>query len=97
MLSALAAEYSIVQDTFEQASEVLGYNLWQLISTGPIETLNQTNYTQPAMLAAGIAVWRVWQQVTKIQPDYLAGHSLGEYTALVAAGALSFDQLHYWQ
>ena len=92
MLSALASEYSIVQDTFEQASEVLGYDLWQLISTGPVETLNQTSYTQPAMLAAGIAVWRVWQQVTAIQPDYLAGHSLGEYTALVAAGSLSFEQ-----
>jgi len=90
MLSQLAIEYTQVQQTFSEASDVLGYNLWDLVSNGPTEDLNQTDRTQPAMLAAGIAVWRVWQSITGIQPSYLAGHSLGEYTALVAAGALGF-------
>lgn len=90
MLDQLASEYPLVQQTFSEASEVLGYDLWSLVTLGPETALNQTERTQPAMLAAGIAVWRVWQSLTNIQPDYLAGHSLGEYTALVASGALSF-------
>ncbi|MFT7235444.1 MAG: [acyl-carrier-protein] S-malonyltransferase [Methylophagaceae bacterium] len=90
MLDQLASEYPLVQQTFAEASEVLGYDLWSLVAVGPETALNQTERTQPAMLAAGIAVWRVWQSLTNIQPDYLAGHSLGEYTALVASGALSF-------
>jgi [acyl-carrier-protein] S-malonyltransferase len=90
MLDQLATEYPLVQETFAEASEVLGYDLWDLVTSGPEATLNQTERTQPAMLAAGIAVWRVWQSLTNIQPDYLAGHSLGEYSALVASGALSF-------
>lgn len=90
MLDQLATEYPLVQETFAEASEVLGYDLWDLVTSGPAAALNQTERTQPAMLAAGIAVWRVWQSLTNIQPDYLAGHSLGEYSALVASGALSF-------
>lgn len=90
MLSLLATEFPHVQSTFSEASDVLGYDLWRLVSDGPAELLNQTDRTQPAMLAAGIAVWRSWQSVTDIQPSFLAGHSLGEYTALVAAGAMQF-------
>jgi len=90
MLTALAAEFPQVEQVFAEASAVLGYDLWQLVSTGPIEDLNQTDRTQPAMLAAGIAVWRCWQSQTDIKPKYFAGHSLGEYTALVASGALDF-------
>jgi len=90
MLSELATHFPIVQETFKQASDVLGYDLWDIVSNGPAEKLNQTDITQPAMLAAGIAVWRCWQQTSDIKPDYLAGHSLGEYTALVAAGAIEF-------
>lgn len=90
MLADLAAQYSIVNDTFQQASDALGYDLWQLVSAGPEEQLNQTDRTQPAMLTAGMAVWRVWQANSQFKPDYFAGHSLGEYTALVAAGAIDF-------
>ena len=90
MLDQLATEYQLVQETFIEASDALGYDIWELVTSGPDVALNQTERTQPAMLAAGIAVWRVWQSLTNIHPGYLAGHSLGEYTALVAAGALSF-------
>ena len=90
MLDQLATEYPLVQETFIEASDALGYDMWDLVTSGPDVALNQTERTQPAMLAAGMAVWRVWQSLTNIQPGYLAGHSLGEYTALVAAGALSF-------
>lgn len=91
MLDQLATEYAQVEETFAEASEALGYDLWQLVTSGSKEDLNQTERTQPAMLAAGIAVWRVWQSLTNIQPHYLAGHSLGEYSALVASGVLSFQ------
>lgn len=90
MLADLASAHNIVGDTFQEASDALGYDLWQLVSEGPEEQLNQTDRTQPAMLTAGIAVWRVWQSLSAIKPDYFAGHSLGEYTALVAADALDF-------
>ncbi|PHS69012.1 MAG: [acyl-carrier-protein] S-malonyltransferase [Methylophaga sp.] len=90
MLSELATTFPQVEETFSQASAVLGYDLWQLVSNGPVEQLNQTDKTQPAMLVAGIAVWRCWQQTTDIKPDYFVGHSLGEYTALVASGSLDF-------
>lgn len=91
MLSEIAAEYSLVKQTFQEASDALGYDVWNLISNGPDELLNQTDRTQPAMLTAGIAMWRVWQSVSDIRPDYFAGHSLGEYTALVAAEAIGFS------
>ncbi|MGB5305003.1 MAG: ACP S-malonyltransferase [Gammaproteobacteria bacterium] len=90
MLSALAGTSGQVTETFAQAGEVLGYDLWQLVQDGPEDALNQTDRTQPAMLAAGVAVWRVWQASGGATPAILAGHSLGEYTALVCAGALEF-------
>lgn len=90
MLSQLATDFPHVQATFAEASDTLHYDLWNLVTDGSVESLNETHRTQPAMLAAGIAVWRSWQSISDIQPSYLAGHSLGEYTALVAAGALDF-------
>lgn len=90
MLADLAASFPVVEQTFAEASEALGYDLWQLVQNGPEADLNQTDKTQPAMLAAGIAVWRVWQSQNSFQPAFLAGHSLGEYSALVAAGAIEF-------
>lgn len=88
MLADFSTE-SIVKQTFEQASDALGYDLWQLVSEGPVEELNKTHRTQPALLAASIALWRLWQKNAPL-PEILAGHSLGEYSALVASGALDF-------
>ncbi|MBB6092095.1 [acyl-carrier-protein] S-malonyltransferase [Povalibacter uvarum] len=90
MLSALASAEPLVQETFAEASSVLGYDLWKLCQEGPEELLGQTERTQPAMLAAGIATWRVWRKHGGLLPSAMAGHSLGEYSALVAAGALDF-------
>ncbi len=90
MLAELASAEPQVSATFAEASEVLGYDLWKLVAEGPAEELNQTHITQPAMLSAGITVWRIWQERGGAMPAVLAGHSLGEYTALVAAGALDF-------
>jgi [acyl-carrier-protein] S-malonyltransferase len=90
MLSELAVEFPIVSETFAQASDVLGYDLWQLVKEGPDELLNQTERTQPALLVAGVAVWQIWQQLNGPLPIIMAGHSLGEYTALVCANALNF-------
>ena len=90
MLNALADGYPQVRETFAEASAVLGYDLWAIVSGGLEDKLNQTEITQPAMLSAGVAVWRIWQAEKGPQPTMLAGHSLGEYTALTCAGALSF-------
>ncbi|HBH36410.1 MAG TPA: [acyl-carrier-protein] S-malonyltransferase [Gammaproteobacteria bacterium] len=90
MLNKLAQTHAIVQQTFEEASDALDVDLWALASDGPAEDLNQTFNTQPAMLAAGVAVWRVWRQLHGEPPLMMAGHSLGEYTALVCAGAIAF-------
>ncbi len=90
MLVPLADKFPVVADTFAEASSVLGYDLWDRVRDGPAEALNQTACTQPAMLVAGVAVWRCWQQESDRLPALMAGHSLGEYTALVCAGALSF-------
>ncbi len=90
MLSELAEHYPLVIETFAQASDVLNYDLWQLVQAGPETDLNDTRHTQPAMLAAGVAVWRVWQARHGAEPTAMAGHSLGEYTALVCAQALDF-------
>lgn len=90
MLQDLADNYSIVGETFKQASDSLGYDLWQIVQEGPAEKLNSTDVTQPAMLAAGVATWRVWQEKGGNSPAMMAGHSLGEYTALVCAGSLDF-------
>lgn len=88
MLSDLAEHYPLIRETFAEASGALGYDLWALVSEGPAEELNKTEKTQPALLTASIALWRLWQAEGGQQPDYLAGHSLGEYSALVAAGVL---------
>lgn len=90
MLAELSESFPQVRETFAQASDALGYDLWALVQNGPETELNQTDKTQPAMLAAGIAVWRCWQAVSDYKPAYFAGHSLGEYTALVAAEAIDF-------
>ncbi len=90
MLTELAAVHPEIRATFSEAGEVLGINLWRLANEGPLEELNRTELTQPALLAAGIAVWRAWSAVGGPAPAIMAGHSLGEYTALVAAGAISF-------
>ena len=83
------AEDEVVQATFAEASSALGYNLWELISQGPSEKLNQTNFTQPALLTASVALWRLWQTKSDVMPSILAGHSLGEYSALVCADVIS--------
>jgi [acyl-carrier-protein] S-malonyltransferase len=88
MLAELAATGPIVRETFDDASAVLGYDLWQLIQQGPEERLNTTEFTQPAMLTAGVATWRLWQRQGGPAPAWVAGHSLGEFTALVCAEAL---------
>ncbi|WP_188472214.1 ACP S-malonyltransferase [Hafnia psychrotolerans] len=92
MLADLAATYPIVKETFAEASATLGYDLWQLVQEGPAEELNKTWQTQPALLAASVAMWRVWQQQKGAEPVFMAGHSLGEYSALVCAGVLDFKQ-----
>jgi [acyl-carrier-protein] S-malonyltransferase len=88
MLAELGAHQRSVLDTFSEASDALGYDLWALIQNGPVEQLNQTDKTQPAILAASIALWRLWLAEGGVRPAYVAGHSLGEYSALVAADSL---------
>ena len=92
MLAELASEFAQVEHTFAEASDALGYDLWRLIQNGPDSELQLTAVTQPAMLTAGVAVWRVWQAAGGPVPAVMAGHSLGEYSALVCAGALPFAQ-----
>ncbi|TKF23804.1 ACP S-malonyltransferase [Vibrio genomosp. F6] len=92
MLADLGEKYDVVKQTFSEASDVLGYDLWALIQDGPVENLNETFRTQPALLAASVAIWRVWQELGLEQPVNLAGHSLGEYSALVCAGVIDFKQ-----
>lgn len=91
MLADLADEYSVVKATFAEASDVLGYDLWSLVQSDSDERLNQTEYTQPALLAASVAIYRCISDQC-IKPGLMAGHSLGEYSALVCAGALQFSQ-----
>jgi len=91
MLTGLAEAHTQIKETFQEASDALGYDLWQLVQNGPEEELDKTHITQPAMLAGGVAAWRVWQSRVTIQPVAMAGHSLGEYSALVAAGSLSLS------
>ncbi|MDX9765730.1 MAG: ACP S-malonyltransferase [Ectothiorhodospiraceae bacterium] len=92
MLGTLADRHPEVRDCFREASDHLGRDLWSLACDGPEAELNRTENTQPLMLAAGVAVWRVWQANGGPQPAVMAGHSLGEYTALVCAGALDFGE-----
>lgn len=91
MLADLTSDFPVVAATFEEASAALGLDLWQLTQEGPAEELNKTENTQPAMLAAGVAVWRAWRESGGNTPAMMAGHSLGEYSALVCAGALDFS------
>ncbi|EGM70431.1 ACP S-malonyltransferase [Shewanella sp. HN-41] len=90
MLAELAESHAVVGQTFAEASEVLGYDLWALVQQGPVETLNETDKTQPALLAASVAIWRAYVASGKAMPAMLAGHSLGEYSALVCAGVMDF-------
>jgi [acyl-carrier-protein] S-malonyltransferase len=92
MLNALAAEFPVVKETFAEASQSLGKDLWQLVEQGPEEQLNQTEITQPVMLAAGVATWRAWLAANGPRPQTMAGHSLGEYSALVCSEALDFAE-----
>ena len=89
MLKELSTEFGLIENTFSQASEALGYDLWDLIQNGSPEQLNQTDVTQPALLTSGYAIWRAWGEQGGGEPVAMAGHSLGEYTALVCAGAIS--------
>ncbi|MDG2959352.1 ACP S-malonyltransferase [Bisgaard Taxon 10/6] len=92
MLAELAEQFPVVTETFKQASDVLGYDLWALTQQGPAEELNKTWQTQPALLAASVAIYRVWQQqYPDLKPEVMAGHSLGEYSALVCAGVIDFE------
>lgn len=91
MIGDYAAQFPVVNEVFEQASQDLGYDVAALIKNGPEEQLNQTQYTQPALLAASVAMWKVWQSYTALEPTFMAGHSLGEYSALVCAGVLNFS------
>jgi [acyl-carrier-protein] S-malonyltransferase len=90
MLAEMAAEYPVIEQTFAEASEVLGYNLWELVQTGPQEELNLTERTQPMLLTASVAIWRAWNEKGGAKPALMAGHSLGEWTALVCAGVVAF-------
>lgn len=91
MMAELAEQHPEVKELFARASEVLGYDLWAIVSDGPVEELNKTECTQPAMLTAGVAAWTILQKSTDQLPAVMAGHSLGEYTALVCAGAMKFE------
>jgi [acyl-carrier-protein] S-malonyltransferase len=90
MQAALAEEFAAIRDTYREASDELGFDLWELVQEGPPDSINETIVTQPAMLTAGVAAWRAWRGAGGGLPAYLAGHSLGEYTALTCAGALQF-------
>ena len=90
MLKDLAENYPVVKSTFDEASQVLGYDLWTLVQDGPADELNKTWQTQPALLASSVAIYRVWQSINGPQPEFMAGHSLGEYSALVCAGVIDF-------
>lgn len=92
MLAELAQQHDVVAQTFAEASEALGYDLWQLCQNGPEADLNRTDRTQPAILTASVALWRLWCAQTDVRPAFVAGHSLGEYSALVAAGVIGFAE-----
>lgn len=91
MLADLYAEFAIVRETFAESSAALGYDLWALVANGPEADLNETHRTQPALLTASVAIWRLWREQGGVTPLFLAGHSLGEYSALVCAEVLSLS------
>lgn len=90
MLNEIASQYPVIQNTFKEASDAVGKDLWKLVSEGPEDEINQTENTQPIMLSAGVALWRLWLEKGGIKPAVMAGHSLGEYSALVCAGSMDF-------
>lgn len=90
MIAGVAERFPVIGETFAEASDALGYDVWSLVQSGVQEELNLTERTQPILLTASVALWRVWQQRNGAQPALLAGHSLGEFSALVAAGAIEF-------
>jgi [acyl-carrier-protein] S-malonyltransferase len=90
MLKDLAEKFPVITETYQEASDVLGYDLWALVQDGPAADLNQTDKTQPALLAASVAIWRVWLTKGGKKPSIIAGHSLGEYSALVCADVIDF-------
>ncbi|ERL49387.1 malonyl CoA-ACP transacylase [Halomonas huangheensis] len=92
MLRELAERYSVVRTTFEEAADALGYDLWKVVQEGPETALNATACTQPALLASSVAIWRVWQELEGPRPGAMAGHSLGEYSAMVCAGVMTFAE-----
>jgi len=91
MLSDLAGEHAVIEETFAQASEILGYDLWDLVQNGSAEELSQTHITQPALLTTSVALWRIASSKESFKPVAVAGHSLGEYSALVCAGVIKFE------
>jgi [acyl-carrier-protein] S-malonyltransferase len=91
MLAAAHQHFPVVRETFTEASQILGYDMWALLQQGPQEALNLTETTQPVLLTSSVALWRAWLSETDVQPGIMAGHSLGEFSALVCAGALEFD------
>lgn len=88
MLSALSKHFKLIEETFCEVSEILGYDLWQLAQCGPIDKLNSTSYSQPIILTASVAIWRVWKKQGGQIPNIMAGHSLGEYSALVCSNSI---------
>lgn len=92
MLSELAEQYSLIKETFDQASDVLGYNMWELIQQGEQEAINLTERTQPILLASSVAIWRLWNEKNGAIPSQMAGHSLGEWSALVCSGVVDFAE-----
>ena len=90
MLAEIAAQHAVVKETFTQASDVLGYDVWDMVQNGEQEQLNLTERTQPILLASSVALWRAWQQQGGVMPALMAGHSLGEFSALVCAGSIEF-------
>ncbi|QJC34796.1 ACP S-malonyltransferase [Enterobacteriaceae endosymbiont of Donacia piscatrix] len=91
MLSDLYKKFTIIKKTFYSASEILGYDLWNLIQKGPLKKLNKTYYTQPAILTSSIAIYNLWLYKNNIKPNIVTGYSLGEYTAMVCSGMISFS------
>ncbi len=91
MLADIADQHAIIKDTFTEAADALGYDMWDLVQNGEQEALNLTETTQPVLLTASVALWRAWQKMNGKQPALMAGHSLGEFSALVCAGSLDFD------
>ena len=90
MLSPLAEDYPLIIETFSEASNALGFDLWELVKNGPESELNKTEITQPALLTAGVAMWRLWEDAGGGRPEVMAGHSLSEYTALVCSEVITF-------